>query len=132
MKEYQTHGRAVLQKYPNLFVELDKYELEMARKNEFPLNTKHPALVNVEWDEKFLGHYCSGDAQWLKNLTYEEVEKEAGHGGHEILNYVAVSGAMGGKKAKKLLYEPTLEWISGMAYVDFEVGKHTMETNGVH
>ncbi|KAL1868352.1 hypothetical protein Plec18167_008277 [Paecilomyces lecythidis] len=129
MKEYQTYGRPVLQKYPNLFVELDDYEIEMAKKNEYPLNSKHP-LINAEWDKKFLNHYCAGNKEWLKNLTYEEVEEEAGHGGHEVLNYVAVSGAMGGKKAKMLLYEPVLEWICGMAYVDFEVGKETNGLNG--
>ena len=129
MKEFQTYGPPVLQKYPELFVELDHYEIEMAKKNEYPLNSKHP-LVNVDWDKKFLDHYCAGDKEWLKNLTYEEVEEEAGHGGHEILNYVAVSGAMGGRKATKVLYELVLEWITGMAYVDFEVGKETFQANG--
>ncbi|KAF4311794.1 putative extradiol ring-cleavage dioxygenase class III protein subunit b protein [Botryosphaeria dothidea] len=121
MKEYQTFGPGVLEKHPRLFVELDEYEMEMARKNEYPLNSAHP-LINAEWDRKFLKHYCDGDSDWLRGLTYEEVEKEAGHGGHEVLNYVAMSGAMGGEKAKLLLYEPVLEWICGMAYVDFEVG----------
>ncbi|GME65135.1 protocatechuate-dioxygenase subunit beta [Neofusicoccum parvum] len=130
MKEYQTFGPSVLKRYPRLFVELDEYEIEMARKNEYPLNSKHP-LINEDWDRKFLKHYCDGDNEWLRNLTYEEVEEEAGHGGHEVLNYVAVSGAMGGKKAKLLLYEPVLEWICGMAYVDFEVGKETNGSNGV-
>ena len=131
MKEYQTYGRAVLQKYPTLFIELDEYEMEMAKKNEYPINSKHP-LLNVAWDKKFLDRFCGGDKEWLRNLTYEEVEEEAGHGGHELLNYVAVSGAMGGKKAKKLLYEPVFEWVCGMAYVDFEVGKDSTVTNGVH
>ncbi|KAL0263028.1 hypothetical protein SLS55_002003 [Diplodia seriata] len=121
MKEYQTFGPSVLRRYPRLFVELDEYEMEMARKNEYPLSSKHP-LINEDWDRMFLRRYCAGDSEWLRNLTYEEVEEEAGHGGHEILNYVAVSGAMGGKRAKLLLYEPVLEWICGMAYVDFEVG----------
>ena len=131
MKEYQTYGRPVLQKYPNLFVELDEYEIEMAKSNEYPLNSRHP-LLNVEWDKKFLDHYCAGDKEWLTNLTHDEVEEEAGHGAHEVLNYVALSGAMGGRKAKKLLYEPVLEWVCGMAYVDFEVGKETDGVNGAN
>lgn len=96
----------------------------MAAKNEYPLNSKHP-LVNAEWDLKFVTSKVSrgrGDAAWLKALTYEEVEEEAGHGGHEVLNWVAMSGAMGRGKAKLLLlYEPVIEWICGMTYVDYQV-----------
>lgn len=124
MKEYQTVGKSVLQRVPDLFVKFDEYEVEMAAKNEYPLNSKHP-LVNAEWDKKFMDYFCAGDSSWLRNLTYEEVEEEAGHGGHEVLNWVALSGAMGGNKAKLLLYEPVMEWICGMTYVDFEVQQET-------
>lgn len=81
MKEYQTVGKSVLQRVPDLFVQFDEYEVEMAKKNEYPLNAKHHPLVNAEWDQKFMDKVCGGDAEWLKALTYEEVEEEAGHGG---------------------------------------------------
>ncbi|KXT15655.1 hypothetical protein AC579_6127 [Pseudocercospora musae] len=128
MKEYQTVGKSVLKRVPDLFVQFDAYEVEMAKKNEYPLNSRHP-LVNFEWDRKFLDKLCSGDTQWLKDLTYEEVEEEAGHGGHEVLNWVAISGAMGGKACSLVLYEPVIEWICGMAYVDYRDG--FAGTNGV-
>ncbi|KAF2105967.1 protocatechuate-dioxygenase subunit beta [Lophiotrema nucula] len=140
MKRYQTEGKSVLKEHPDLFEKFDDYEIEMAKKNEYPLNSKHP-LVNNEWDLKFLDYFCKGDTAWLKSLTYEEVEEEAGHGGHEVLNWVALSGAMGGSRAKLLLYEPVIEWICGMSYVDFEVLEKgvnghtngaTNGTNGVH
>ncbi|KAH8892676.1 protocatechuate-dioxygenase subunit beta [Thozetella sp. PMI_491] len=131
MKEYQTVGKSVLKRVPDLFVKFDEYEVEMAAKNEYPLNSKHP-LVNAEWDQKFMDHFCAGNKQWLKDLTYEEVEEEAGHGGHEVLNWVALSGAMGGGKAKLLLYEPVMEWICGMTYVDFEVQAAGAAANGVN
>jgi 2,3-dihydroxyphenylpropionate 1,2-dioxygenase len=41
--------------------------------------------------------------------TYEGVDEEAGHEGHEVLDSVALSGAMGKSKAKLLLYEPVVE-----------------------
>ena len=131
MKEYQTVGKSVLKRVPDLFVQFDAYEVEMAAKNEYPLNSKHP-LVNVEWDKKFMDKICGGDSEWLKALTYEEVEEEAGHGGHEVLNWVALSGAMGGKKAKLVLYEPVMEWICGMGYVDWEVVADTNGTSNGH
>lgn len=71
----------------------------------------------------------------MKSLTYEEVEEEAGHGGHEVLNWVALSGAMYGQEAKLVLYEEVIEWICGMAYVDYEITKTTtngVESNGAH
>ena len=79
-----------------------------------PTRTVTRPLVNWEWDRKFMDCFCKGDTEWLKNLTYEEVEEEAGHGGHEVLNWVALSGAMRGSPAKMLLYEPVIEWICGM------------------
>lgn len=130
MKEYQTVGKPLLKKHPDLFVKFDEYEIEMAKNNEYPLNSAHP-LVNADWDRKFLDYFCKGDNEWLRNLTYEEVEEEAGHGGHEVLNWVALSGAMGGKEANLLCYEPVIEWICGMSYVDFEVLKKSVNgTNG--
>ncbi|KAF2804085.1 protocatechuate-dioxygenase subunit beta [Mytilinidion resinicola] len=135
MKKFQTEGKPVLKEHPDLLARLDDYEIEMAKKNEYPLNSKHP-LVNWEWDRGFLDKFCAGDGKWLSELTYAEVEEEAGHGGHEVLNWVALSGAMNSSKAKMLLYEPVVEWICGMAYVDFEVGKTTNGatngTNGAH
>ncbi|RDW57594.1 hypothetical protein BP6252_13676 [Coleophoma cylindrospora] len=122
MKRYQTEGKEYLKTDPNLFVEFDDYEVEMAKKNEYPLNNHHP-LVNAEWDRIFMDKFCSGDSKFMRELTYKEVEEEAGHGGHEVLNWVALLGAMRGAKSKLLVYEPVIEWICGMTYVDFEITK---------
>ena len=37
---------------------------------------------------------------------------------------------MDGAKAKLLLYEPVIEWICGMSYIDYEVEKPTTYVNG--
>ncbi|KIX00537.1 uncharacterized protein Z518_10677 [Rhinocladiella mackenziei CBS 650.93] len=118
IKRYQTEGKEYLKQDPRLFVDFDNYEIEMAKKNEYPLNSKHP-LVNWDWDRHFMEKYSEGDTEYMKNLTYEEVEEQAGHGGHEVLNWVAMLGAMKGAKSKMLLYEPVVEWICGMVYQDF-------------
>lgn len=121
MKRFQTEGKKVLLEDPKLFVDFDDYEIEMAKKNEYPLNKAHHPLVNDKWDREFMDHFCSGDSAHMKALTYAEVEEQAGHGGHEVLNWVALLGAMRGAKSKLLIYEPVMEWICGMTYVDFEV-----------
>lgn len=107
-----------------------------------------PTLTtNSTRDQQFIDRFCAGDVEWLTSLTYDEVEEKAGHGGHEVLNWVALSGAMGGEKARLVLYEAVIEWICGMSYVDYEVAKgaemsngsttngthaNGVETNGVH
>lgn len=123
MKRFQTEGKSVLVEDPRLFVDFDDYEIEMAEKNEYPLNKAHHPLVNAKWDMEFMTHFCDGDKEYMKALTYDEVEEQAGHGGHEVLNWVAMLGAMDGAPSKLLVYEPVMEWICGMTYVDFQVEK---------
>jgi 2,3-dihydroxyphenylpropionate 1,2-dioxygenase len=112
MKRFQTDGRSVLEKDPDLFTDLGKYEIEMAASSPVP-------LVNAAWDREFLDALARGDVEWVRNLSYEEVEKAAGHGGHEILNWAALMGAMRGAKADVLNYEPVTEWICGMGFASY-------------
>jgi 2,3-dihydroxyphenylpropionate 1,2-dioxygenase len=39
----------------------------------------------------------------MKSLTYDEVEEEAGHDGHRMLNWVALSGDMNAEEAELCL-----------------------------
>lgn len=118
MKRYQTEGRQVLEEDPHLYEDLCKYEVRMAAKNQYPLNSDHP-LIDAEWDQEIIDAFGRGDVEYLKSLTYEEIEKKGGHGGHEILNWMAVMGAMHGAPANVLGYEPVLEWICGMGYLNY-------------
>jgi 2,3-dihydroxyphenylpropionate 1,2-dioxygenase len=120
MKRYQTEGSVVLKDDPDLYTDLARYEIEMAAKNQYPLNSQHP-LVNADWDREFLAALGRGDVGYMRDLTYEEVEHKGGHGAHEILNWIAVMGAMGGAPAKVVAYEPVIEWICGMGYALYPV-----------
>ena len=113
MKRFQTDGRKVLDEDPDLFSDLGRYEIEMAAKSERP-------LVNADWDQEFLGALPTGDVRHINGLTYDEVEEQAGHGGHEILNWVALMGAMRGAPARVLAYEPVTEWICGIGVAVYE------------
>lgn len=120
MKRYQTEGRPVLAEDPDIYTDLAKYEVEMAAANQYPLNCQHP-LVNAAWDMEIMEAFGSGDVEKLKTMSYEEIQTHGGHGGHEILNWVAVMGAMGGKPAHQVGYEPVIEWICGMGYLTYEI-----------
>jgi len=78
-------------------------------------------LVNAVWDRKFLDALARGDSDQVRGLTYEEIETEAGHGGHEVLNWAAMMGAMGGRPARVLNYEPVIEWICGMGFAVYDL-----------
>jgi 2,3-dihydroxyphenylpropionate 1,2-dioxygenase len=114
MKRFQTEGRPVLTEDPKLLTDLAAYEIEMARTSTRP-------LVNSEWDRMFLAALGRGDAHYIRSLTYDEIEAQAGHGGHEVLNWAEMMGAMGGRPARVLNYEPVIEWICGMGFVVYDV-----------
>lgn len=120
MKRYQTEGKSYLEHDPDIYTDLCEYEVRMAAANQYPLNSSHP-LVNEEWDKMVLDLIGAGDKEKLFAMTYEEIEKHGGHGGHELLNWMAVMGAMGGKPSNILGYEAVIEWICGMAYVTYDV-----------
>lgn len=116
MKQFQTEGRSVLAEDPEIFSDLAKYEVEMAAKNQYPLNCQHP-LVDADWDREIMDAFAHGDTGHLKALSYDEIQRRGGHGGHEILNWMIVMGAMGGRPARAVGYEPVIEWICGMGYL---------------
>ena len=120
MLRYQTEGKQILIEDPHLYEDLCEYEVRMAAQNQYPLNSDHP-LVNVEWDREIMEAFGRGDVDYLKSLSYEEIEEKGGHGGHEILNWMAVMGTMHGKPANILGYEPVIEWICGMGYLQYDV-----------
>lgn len=119
MKKYQTEGRQVAVEDPSLYSDLARYEIEMASKMQWPLRIQHP-LVNAHWDREIIEAFAKGDAEKLRAMTYDEVEEGGGHGGHEILNWIAVMGAMGGAPAHIVGYEPVMEWICGMGYIAYD------------
>jgi len=122
MKAFQTHGKSVLEKDPHLLRDLAAYEIEMAERNQWPLNSPHP-LVNEAWDRQMLDALARGDVEFLCGLQYEDVKRDGGHGGQEIINWIELMGAMKGAPATLLEYEAVTEWICGMAYMDYGVAQ---------
>jgi len=119
MKRYQTEGKKAVLEDPDLYSDLAKYEMQMAAKMEWPLNNSHP-LVNEIWDREIIDAFGRGDSRLLRGLTFDDIEKGGGHGGHEMLNWIAVMGAMRGDPADIIAYEAVKEWICGMGYIAYE------------
>ena len=64
-----------------------------------------------------LDHVARADVEPLVRLTEAEIEREAGNGGQELRNWVALLGAVPGGKGEVLAYEAVPEWITGCATV---------------
>ena len=73
--------------------------------------------INPEFDRWVLDHVARADVEPLLGLTHAEIDRDAGNGGQEIRNWVALLGAVPGWKGDALAYEPVAEWITGCATV---------------
>ncbi len=110
MKRYQTLGPEALEDDPDVITDIGPYERTMAAE-------MGDAVVNPDWDRMFLDLLSKGDTGTLASWTYADIEAGGGHGGHEILNWLAVAGAMGDAPCDVLVYSPTREWICGTGVV---------------
>ncbi|WP_197378496.1 extradiol dioxygenase [Mycolicibacterium mengxianglii] len=114
MKTFQIEGRPYLERDPDLWTDVGPYEIKMAEE-------MGDACVNPEWDQQFLSLLGAGDMETLFGWTYDDVETGGGHGGHEILNWMAVAGSMHGAPCEVLTYRPTPAWICGTGAVRYVV-----------
>ncbi len=86
--------------------------------SHWPGEAKH-GKINIPFDRKFLDILISGDRAKLTAYSHEEINVEAGSGGHEIRTWMALAGALPEWKAELLAYEPVIPWATGCALVAF-------------
>lgn len=117
MDEFQSRMLAAQQKGsggidPELMLMIAEKEKEMAATRD--------DLINVEWDRKVLKALEEADKDTLLSMTYEEVERDGGNGGHEMALWVMLMGAVGCKRGRTLFYEPVKEWMGGVAVLSYD------------
>jgi hypothetical protein len=81
------------------------------------VGTPETGRINPEFDRHVLDCVARADVTPLLSLTWAEIERDAGNGGQEIRNWIALLGAVPGWKGDALAYEPVAEWITGCATV---------------
>ena len=86
--------------------------------SHWPGEAKH-GKINVPFDRKFLDNLLTGDVSSLTAYTHDEINSEAGSGGHEIRTWIALAGALQSWKAELLAYEPVAPWATGCGLVAF-------------
>jgi len=86
--------------------------------SHWPGEAKH-GKINVPFDKQFLRTLISGERAQLTDYSHEEINSEAGSGGHEIRTWIALAGAVRDWKAELLAYEPVVPWATGCGLVVF-------------
>ena len=86
--------------------------------SHWPGEAKH-GKINIPFDKKFLENLTTGNHASLTAYTHEEINSEAGSGGHEIRTWIALAGAVQSWKADLLAYEPVVPWATGCGLVAF-------------
>ena len=86
--------------------------------SHWPGEAKH-GKINIPFDKKFLDNVINRDHANLQAYTHEEINTEAGSGGHEIRTWIALAGAVQSWKAELVDYEPMHPWATGCGLVQF-------------
>jgi aromatic ring-opening dioxygenase catalytic subunit (LigB family) len=86
--------------------------------SHWPGEAKH-GKINIPFDKKFLDTLIGGDRAKLTEYTHDEINLEAGSGGHEIRTWIALAGAVQSWQAELLAYEPVVPWATGCGLVAF-------------
>jgi aromatic ring-opening dioxygenase catalytic subunit (LigB family) len=86
--------------------------------SHWPGEAKH-GKINVPFDKMFLANLISGNRARLSAYSHDEINTDAGSGGHEIRTWIALAGAVQSWKAELLAYEPIVPWATGCGLVTF-------------
>jgi 2,3-dihydroxyphenylpropionate 1,2-dioxygenase len=86
--------------------------------SHWPGEAQH-GKINIPFDKRFLENLIASDHRRLAAYTHDEINSEAGSGGHEIRTWVALAGAVQSWKAELVAYEPVVPWATGCGLVAF-------------
>jgi 2,3-dihydroxyphenylpropionate 1,2-dioxygenase len=86
--------------------------------SHWPGEAQH-GRINIPFDKKFLENLTTRDHRQLIAYTHDEINREAGSGGHEIRTWIALAGALQSWEAELIAYEPVVPWATGCGLVQF-------------
>ncbi len=85
---------------------------------------RNHGFIDESFDRRFLGEMTHGDLARLESYTSAELAA-AGSGALELLNWIALAGAMQGARGEVLAYEPVIPWATGIGAMSFDVEVRT-------
>jgi aromatic ring-opening dioxygenase catalytic subunit (LigB family) len=81
---------------------------------------RNHGIIHEAFDRAFLEAMVQADTARLKSFTVAELAA-AGAGAVELLNWIALSGALQGAGGEVLAYEPVVPWATGIGAMAFNV-----------
>src|SRR3546814_18322284 len=85
------------------------------------INIERHGQVNAAFDEQVIAQLETGQLAPLVAMSSPELRENAGNGGLEIVNWIAVATIAGrhGLRGEKIYYEPMTHWMTGMGGMAF-------------
>jgi Catalytic LigB subunit of aromatic ring-opening dioxygenase len=77
-------------------------------------------FIDEAFDRRFLEQMRAGDLAQLQSYTTAQLVA-AGAGALELLNWIALAGALQGARGEVLAYEPVVPWATGIGAMAFNV-----------
>src|SRR5262249_10981292 len=78
--------------------------------------------IDADLHPRVLGPLATGRVEEVLALSDADLER-AGNGTHEIRSWLTVAGAVPGRCARVLAYEPIAPWVTGMGVVTYGDGR---------
>jgi aromatic ring-opening dioxygenase catalytic subunit (LigB family) len=79
---------------------------------------RNHGIIDTAFDHAFLTAMAQGNAERLAGYTKSEFAA-AGAGAYELLSWIALAGALGGRKGEVVVYEAVKPWATGVGLVTF-------------
>jgi hypothetical protein len=70
--------------------------------------------VNEAFDRMVISRIVNGRARELSALTSEEIRREAGRSGLEVMHWIFAAATVPQARGEEIFYEPMPEWITGL------------------
>jgi aromatic ring-opening dioxygenase catalytic subunit (LigB family) len=81
---------------------------------------RNHGIIDQSFDQRFLDAMTQADAARLKAYTVGELQA-AGAGATELLNWIALAGALQGARGEVLAYEAVVPWATGIGAMEFRL-----------
>jgi hypothetical protein len=79
---------------------------------------RNHGVIDTEFDHRFLTAMAGGDTGRLAAYTRADFA-QAGGGAFELLSWVALAGALDGRKGEVVAYEAVKPWATGVGLMSF-------------
>ena len=79
---------------------------------------RNHGVIDSAFDHRFLSAMAAGDGERLGAMSRADFAR-AGGGAFELLSWVALAGALGGRKGEVVAYEAVKPWATGVGLMSF-------------